>query len=228
MSGAHLTRFRCVMLRRSGASEIRIVRAEDVAAARAQLAAVGLDPVSVEPIGPSLFDSLGERMAQGGWRLPRWRPAWPSALARPSGSVLAAAALILATIPLTTAIGAWGLAGLDRWQAKKLTRREGPAIAAYARVAAVERARVDAEAVMATPSLSGLVAQLHTTLPEDAGLGAMTLTDTGELTVELETPDPDRLRTALTADALFGSLREIGQTRTDSGTIRVTLKGRVR
>ncbi|WP_347271422.1 hypothetical protein, partial [Rhizorhabdus histidinilytica] len=60
MPAAPLTRYRCVLLRRSGASEIRIVRAEDAAAARARLAAAGLDPVSVEPIGPSLLDRLGD------------------------------------------------------------------------------------------------------------------------------------------------------------------------
>ncbi|ARR54207.1 hypothetical protein HY78_12540 [Rhizorhabdus wittichii DC-6] len=73
MPAAPLIRYRCVLLRRSGASEIRIVRAEDAAAACARLAAAGLDPVSVEPIGPSLLDRLGDRIARGGWRLPRWR-----------------------------------------------------------------------------------------------------------------------------------------------------------
>ncbi len=228
MSGGPLTRFRCVMLRRSGASEIRIVRAADAADARAQLAASGLDPVSVEPIGPSLFDLLADRIARGGWRLPRWRPGWPSMLVRPSRRTLSGMALILATIPLTTAIGAWGLVGLNHFEAKKLMLRQARAIAAYAQVAAVERARVDAEAVMATPSLTELVDRLHTTLPEEAGLAAMALADSGELTVELETPDPDRLRTALAAEPLFESLWEIGQARTDGGTIRVTLKGPLR
>jgi hypothetical protein len=216
------------MLRRSGASEIRVVRAEDEAGARALLAAAGLDPVSVEPIGPSLFDSLGERITQGGWRLPRWQPTWPARLARPSGTALTAVALVLATIPATTAIGAWGIAGIDRWRAARIAKRQAPAIAAYARVAAVERARDDVEAVMAIPSLTGLADRLRATLPEDAGLAAMALAESGELTIELETPDPDRLRTALAADPLLSSLRETGQRRTDGGTIAVVLTGRVR
>jgi hypothetical protein len=228
MSGGQLTRYRCVMLRRSGASEIRVVRAEDEAGARALLAAAGLDPVSVEPIGPSLFDSLGERITQGGWRLPRWQPTWPARLARPSGTALTAVALVLATIPATTAIGAWGIAGIDRWRAARIAKRQAPAIAAYARVAAVERARDDVEAVMAIPSLTGLADRLRATLPEDAGLAAMALAESGELTIELETPDPDRLRTALAADPLLASLRETGQRRTDGGTIAVVLTGRVR
>ncbi|KRB88238.1 MULTISPECIES: hypothetical protein [unclassified Sphingomonas] len=228
MSGEQLTRYRCVMLRRSGASEIRIVRAEDAAAARARLAAAGLDPVSIEPIGPSLFDMLGERIARGGWRFPRLRPAWPARLARPSGAVLTGAALLLATVPFTTAIGAWGLVGLDRWQAARIAKRQAPAIAASVRVAAVERARDDVEAVMAVPSMSGLAGRLRALLPEEAGLVAMALAENGALTVEVETPDPDRLRTALAADPLFGALREIGQTRTEGATIDVILTGRVR
>lgn len=228
MSGGHLTRYRCVMLRRSGASEIRVVRAEDEAGARALLAAAGLYPVSVEPIGPSLFDSLGEHIARGGWRLPRWRPAWPTRIVRPSATALTGVALILSTIPVTTVIGAWGLAGIDRWRAARIAKRQAPAIAAYAQVAAVERARDDVEAVMAIPSLSGLVARLHAALAADTGLATMVLAESGELTIELETPDPDRLRTALAADPLLGSLRETGQRMTDGGTIAVVLTGRVR
>jgi len=216
------------MLRRSGASEIRVVRAADAADARVRLEAIGLNPVSVEPIGPSLLDALGDRVARGGWRLPRWRPAWPGGFAPPSRPALAAAVLILATVPVTTAIAAWGMAGLDGWRAARLAKRQAPAIAAYARVAAVERARGDVEAVMAVPPLGALVARLRTVLPDEAGLGAMDLAETGELTVEIETPDPDRLRAAFAADPLFGSLRETGQAMTDGGTIRVTLQGRVR
>lgn len=228
MTAAPLTPYRCVLLRRSGVSEIRIVRAEDAAAARARLEAVGLNPVSIEAVGPSLFDRFGERVANGGWRLPRGRPAWPARLSRPTGTILAAAVLILATIPVTTAIGAWGLAGIDRWRAARIARGQAPAIAAYARVAAVERARADVAAVMAVPSLSGVVARLRAALPEEAGLAAMGIAEDGALTVEIETPDPDRLRGALAADSLLGSLRETGQTRTDGGTIRVVLAGRVR
>lgn len=221
MSGAPLTRYRCVMLRRSGASEIRVIRAENEGSARAQLAAMGREPVSVEAIGPSLFDSLGERLASAGWRLPRWRPAWPRDIWWP---VL----LILATIPISTALGAWTIAGFTHWRAYSLSHHAAPALAAYARTAAIERARPQVEAVMAVPSLTSLVARLSAALPADAGLGGMMLDEAGALTIEVETADPDRLRTALAGDPLLGSLRETGQTRTDGGTIRVVLMGRIR
>jgi hypothetical protein len=227
MPAAPLTRYRCVLLRRSGASEIRIVRAEDAAAARARLAAAGLDPVSVEPIGPSLLDRLGDRIARGGWRLPRWRPALPSGVALPAGRVRAIALLALATIPLTTALAAWGLAGFDRWQAARLARREAPALAAYARGAATETARIRIDAVMAAPPVSALADRLRAVLPEEAGLAGMELAEGGELTVEIETPDPDRLRPALAADPLLGALREVGQAMTQGGTMRVMLRGRI-
>jgi len=216
------------MLRRSGASDIRIVRAEDEAAARAQLAAAGLDPVSVEAIGPSLIDSLGERIRSGGWRLPRRKLAWPA----PFRDIrfpdrLPALLLILATIPFTTAIGAWTLTGIERWRSAALAEREAAAIRRAMGAALAEQARGSAEAAMAIPSLGSLAARLRTHLPAEAGLSAMALDERGVFLVEIETPDPDRLRSAFAADPLLGSLREVGQARTGGGTIRVSLNGRI-
>jgi len=219
-----LPRFRCVMLRRSGASDIRVIRAESEEAARAQLAAAGLEPVSVEPIGPSLFDRLGERIREGGWRLPARRPAlppFPPGLWWPT-------LLILATIPLTTAVGAWALAGITRWQVHQLRQEAAPALAAYRSAAAIERARPRAEAAMAGPALTSLTGRLSAVLPEGAGLAGIALDDGGVLSVEIESADPDRLRTELAKDPLLGSLSETGQAMTDGGTMRVSLKGRIR
>lgn len=223
MSAAPTNRYRCVMLRRSGASEIRVVRAESEAAARAQLAAMGREPVSIEAIGPSLLDSLGERIAAGGWRLPRWRPT----LRVPPRDIWWPALLILATIPFTTAIGAWTLTGIERWRAVRLAADAAPAIGRATEAILAEEARRSAVSVMAAPSLSSLAARLRSALPEDAGLAGIALSDDGALSVEIETPDPDRLRTALAADPLLGALREIAQTQTGSGTMRVSLKGRI-
>jgi hypothetical protein len=219
-----LPRFRCVMLRRSGASDIRVIRAESEEAARAQLAAAGLDPVSVEPIGPSLFDRLRERIGEGGLRLPAWRPDLPPF----SRDLWWPALLILATIPVTTALGAWTLAGITRWQIHQLRQQEAPALAVYRSAAAIERARPRAEAAMAAPALTSLASRLSAVLPEDAGLAGIALDDTGVLSVEIESADPDRLRTELAKDPLLGSLGETGQAMTDGGTMRVSLKGRIR
>ncbi len=233
MSGGPLPRFRCVMLRRSGASEIRIVRAVDEAAARAQLEAAGLVPVQIEAIGPSLVDALREKLPAAGsptpsLSLPRWRPTRPGWLALPPRATLVSAGLILATIPASTALGAWGLTALSRWQLHRLEASEAPALARYAKVAAVERVRPRAEAAMQAPAISQLVARLAAALPADAGLAGLSLDERGGLVVEVETPDPDRLRPALAADPLLGRLEEVGQVMTDEGTMRVTLKGRLR
>lgn len=234
MSGGPLPRFRCVTLRRSGASEIRIVRATDEAAARAQLEAAGLVPVQIEAIGPSLVDALREKLPAAGaspaprLALPRWRFTRPVWLALPPRATLVSAGLILATIPASTALGAWGLTALSRWQLHRLEASEAPALARYAKVAAVEQVRPRAEAAMQAPAISQLVARLAAALPADAGLAGLSLDERGGLVVEVETPDPDRLRPALAADPLLGRLEEVGQTMTDEGTMRVTLKGRLR
>lgn len=227
MGEPSLPRFRCVLLRRSGASEIRVVRAESADAARAGLVAAGHNPVSVEPIGPSLFDSLGERIA-GGWRWPAWRPRRPTALALPPRPILLAAGLLLATIPLTTAIGAWSLTALNRWQAQRLAREAAPALAAGRRATAIEAVRPQVAAIMGAPTMTDRLARLAAVLPAEAGLVRFERDEAGELTLIVETPDPDRLRAALAADPGFAALRETGQTMTDGGTISVTLKGRNR
>ncbi len=223
-----LPRFRCVMLRRSGATEIRIVRAESIEAARAACEAAGLNPVSIDPIGPSLFDSLGETLALREWRLPRWRPTLPAGIALPSHPTLIAVALILATVPITTALGAWSLTALNRWQANRVATAQAPAIAAYARVAAVESVRPRATAIMVAPTITAMVARLRAALPEEAGLAGLSRDEGGALTIEVETPDPDRLRSALAADPLLATLRNSGQTMTDGGTIMVILQGQAR
>lgn len=211
-----MNRYRCVMLRRSGATDIRVVRAEDEDAARAMLAAQGLDPVSVEAIGPSLFDALRERE----WTLPK--------IHLPRRGALLSVALVLATIPISTAILSWTLAGVTEWRIARLQAQEAPALAAYQRASATEAARTRMEAVMTGPTLIALADRLAVTLPDDAGLVGLTMLPEGELIVEIETPDPDALRGALQADPLFGSLGETGQKRTEGGTIAVSLKGRVR
>lgn len=223
---APLPRFRCVMLRRSGTTEIRIVRAESVEAARAICEAAGLNPVSIDPIGPSLFDSLGETLKRGERRLPRWRFALPAVIALPR-NIWWPALLILATIPVSTALGSWALVGLTRWQADQLSQDSAPLLSAYARVAKIESARPRVEAVIAAPSLTSLVARLSAALPEGAGLASLTLDEQGLLTIEVETSDPDQLRVSFASDPLLGSLRNTGQSMTNGGTIRVILKGRI-
>ncbi|WP_374648313.1 hypothetical protein [Rhizorhabdus sp.] len=225
MSRDEMIRFRCVMLRRSGSSDIRVVRAPDAATARAILEARGLEPVSVEAIGPSLLDAVAQKL-RGGWRLPvpqvggASEHSWPELAWR--------TALLIAAIPVLTAGLAWSWTGVDRLRIAWIERREGTLLTAQARLATVERTRHGVDRVAGVPPLSTIAAQLAATLPEDAGIESLSLTPDGELLIEIVTPDPDSLRAALAENPLLASLGERSQSRTDAGTIRVGLEGRLR
>lgn len=205
-------RFRCRAIRRSGASEVRIVQAESEEAARARLIAAGLEPVSVEPIGPSLFAGIS------GWRLPAWRI--PN-LDVPRGPLLIALCLLL-SIPVIVAAGAWWQASRAMAQNQTLQNRygndsQGPMLSLAAREALAGD--------LSRPTVGDLVVRLAAALPADATIYAAG--DDGEhgLKLEIDASDPDQLRAALAADPLFAKLLETGQDRTESGTIRVTLEG---
>lgn len=220
-----MIRFRCVMLRRSGSSDIRVVRAPDAAAARAILEARGLQPVSVEAIGPSLLDAVAQKL-RGGWHLPL--PRAGGASERSWADTAWRTALLLSVIPVVTAGIAWSWTGVDRLRALWIERREAPLLVAQARLERVERTRHGVERVAAVPPLSAVAEQLAAALPDDAGIESLSLTPEGELLVEIVTPDPDALRSALAADPLLASLGERSQSRTEAGTIKVGFEGRLR
>lgn len=227
MASTPTIRFRCVTLRRSGANDIRIVQAADADAARARLIAAGLEPISIEALGPSLFERLFRHDGVRGtsikarlsaWRLPRIDVSRPL----PIGAMLA-----LATIPFTIAAGSWGLTFAIGWRADRLADRAAPQIAAWRAHQRVEAARARAAPIMAGPAASAVLTRLAGILPADTGLASIGRDEAGMLTIQIDTPDPDRIRPILGADPLFGALRETGQAATDDGAIRVTLKGRV-
>lgn len=205
-------RFRCRALRRSGATEVRVVLAENEEAARDRLVAAGLEPISIEPIGPSLFSGMG------GWRLPQWRL---PRIATPRGPALIAIALLL-SIPFTVAAGAW-------WQAREAMVQNQALQFRYGRdsgkavLSQAERERLASD--LSRRTIGDLVVRLAAVLPSDAMIHAAK--DDGDygLKIEIDASDPDRLRAALAADPLFAHLRETAQDRTESGTMRVTLEG---
>jgi hypothetical protein len=220
-----MTRFRCVMLRRSGTSDIRVVRAPDAATARTMLEARGLQPISVEAIGPSLLDAVVQKLRRS-WHRRSWQP---SAASHEAWRVTAwRIALMLFVLPVATAGVAWIWTGVDRLRVAWIERREAPLLAAQARLETVERTRHGVQRVAGVPPLSAVAAQLAATLPEDAGIESLSLTPEGELLVDIVTPDPDVLRSALAADPLLAALGERSQSRTDAGTIRVGFEGRLR
>ncbi len=218
-SGPRAIRFHCRAIRRSGATEIRIVTAPSAEAARKRLLAAGLEVVSIDPVGPSLLARLPSLPR------PRWRlPGWPARLPRPSRRDWLVTGALLASIPVSVALAAWSLTLVTHLRSERLARDLAPRIAAETAL----RARAAIAPLMAGPTIGALALRLATVLPDEAGLHAMARGADGVLTIEIDTPDPDRLRPALAADPLLAGLDEVGQAPTDDGAIRVTLRGRPR
>lgn len=208
-----LARFRCRALRRSGVTEVRVIQAASEEAARERLLAAGLEPLSIEAMGPSLFDGLG------GLRLPDWRPS----ITMPAGAGIVAICL-LASIPLTVALGAWSLAALANGKIARLETAaagSGRADQPYLSQAARQHFAV----ALSRPTISDIARRLAAVSPQNASLAFMSGDGKGRLTIGIDTPDPDRLRLAIVTDPLLASLSETAQTRTNDGAIRVTLQG---
>ncbi len=216
MSSDPMTRFRCTALRRSGATDIRIIHAANADAARDRLIAAGLEPVTIEAVGPSLTDGLIARLRDG---LPRLRYPVPQL----DSKLISTTVLLIGTASITLMIGAWALLLVTIWQGSQLLRDEAAPIARYRALVADEGTRALARPAMTTPGPTEILGRLAAILPPDTGLAAATRDRHGALRIEIDTSDPDQIRPVVAADPLFGSLREIGQVQTGEGTIRVTL-----
>ena len=88
---------------------------------------------------------------------------------------------------------------------------------------AKERVRRVAAPVMTAPAITEVMERLAGILPPNTGLAEAKRDAAGVLTIVLETSDPDQIRPMLARDSLFRSMRDIGQARTDQGTMRITL-----
>ena len=215
-----LVRFRCHALRRSGATEVRVIQAASEVLARERLLAAGLEPVRIEPMGPSLLDGVRD------WRIPRWRlwraiPVLGLEIPRRPATI---ALCLLASIPLLVAIGAWSLAAVAGGEARQLEaastptgRTDQPYLSSIA--------RRELAAALSRPTIGDIVRRLSAVLPQNASLVRAASDTKGILTIEIDTPDPDRLRLAISGDPLLGTLSEAGQKRTEDGAIRVSLRG---
>lgn len=133
----------------------------------------------------------------------------------------AALAFLLASIPLSLWAGARMLAAGEQAQTAAMARQLAPRTAM---TAAMARERAAMAALLARPRAIALLDALARTLPEDARIVRMSRDDTGILTLEIATPDPAELRTALRGDARFAALKSIAERRVDAGMV-VTLKG---
>jgi len=180
------------------------------------------DPVDPPPARAS---SLADRIGAA------WRgglPAVSARLARPMPPRVASraewigAALLLAAGPLATLLLANRLTARAEAATAVLRERVEPRRAAEA---ARLRARAELAAMLARPGPSATVEALARALPEDAVLRRVARGGDGALAVEVFTPDPDRLRTALRRAPELAGLRETGQAGDESG-LRVRFEER--
>jgi len=231
MGSDALIRFRCTALRRSGATDIRIIHAGNADIARDRLIAAGLEPVSIEPVGPSLSDRLSARLHTNIRQFRTRRPSGPAfpdfdalRLAGGSRSFLAVACT-LATVSITLMIGSWILVLTTARQADALIRTNAVEIRHFSDQRSNEAARIAVRPAMTSPGPTEILGRLATILPPDTNLVSASRDRFGALRLELDTPDPDQIRPILIGDPLFGGMKEIDQNRTTEGTMRVTLTG---
>ncbi|MAX01124.1 MAG: hypothetical protein CMN72_16105 [Sphingomonas sp.] len=142
--------------------------------------------------------------------LPRGRRQW---------AIGSAIVLMIAGIPLTTAV----FANVERHAADRnyseLTKRARPLLRSFA---ADGKARAMLARAMHRPGPAATIDRLAAVLPEEAMLVSVARGADGALTLVLATNDPDRLRGALRRDPGFAKLRDRGQRQGD-GVMLVTL-----
>jgi hypothetical protein len=170
-----------------------------------------------EPQGRSLIGQLRAQAAARAARLRARLAEAPAAPASPREWRLAAVlAALIAAGPLVTLGGAWlGLADL-RVSNAKLAAAAAPRAAA-AETAARERATL--AAALRRPGVGATADAFARALPADATLIRLERNAAGYAVVEIATPDPDRLRTALRAEPALAALRDAGQRQGDGQMI---------
>jgi len=221
------TRFRCEAARPSGATDVRLIDAASAAAARDRLIAAGLEPLTIEAVGPSLLTRLSELLKSR----PRRRlekhvlgePIRAAAVRVPPRFLASVLVLSLAGTSCALMVGSWSLALVTGWKAERIMRREAASLVHYHERLAKERLRRVAAPVMTAPAITEVMERLAGILPPDTGLADAKRDAAGALTIVLETPDPDQIRPVFAHDPLFRSMRSIGQARTEQGTMRITL-----
>lgn len=134
----------------------------------------------------------------------------------PDGRLAALIAGLIAAGPLLTIGGATLLAGRQRAASARLEAEAAPRIE-VARAAAEARGQMDA--VLRRRTLAATIEVLARALPADASLVRAGRNAQGALELEIATPDPDRLRSALRRAPAFARLRNTGQRQADTKMI---------
>ncbi len=171
------------------------------------------------PHSPSLFD----RAVAAARRPERAHTAASTPRRRAStaidGPTLMTVIAILAA-PLATWGGAAWLAASARADGRVAETRAAPVVAVRdARTAALDTL----SRAWSQPSLGTTIESVARVLPPEASLARAERDTGGRLTLDVLTPDPDRLIAALRRDATLGSLRPTAQTAVD-GRMQVTLE----
>lgn len=167
-----------------------------------------------EPAPPA--PSLAQRLAAIGRGRRAGAGKQANAAKWPEASIAALVAALIAAGPLLTIGGATLLTGRQHDAIARLGAEAAPRIEA-ARAAAEARGQMDA--VLRRRTLAATIETLARALPADATLVRAGRTAQGVLELEIATPDPDRLRSALRRVPAFARLRNTGQRQADTKMI---------
>ena len=160
---------------------------------------------------PSLMSQVARRLRR------------PVRLRLPASSDRAGPLLVLAAIPLVSAIAVEGQAQLGRWRNARLERELAPQLARHAAVARAGAVQEAALPLLTRPTIGAVAEHLATVLPAAAQVRLMAVDAKGRLRLEIDCPDPDALREALAGDPLFATLRMTGQGVAAAEGVRVIL-----
>lgn len=141
-------------------------------------------------------------------------PGWPDR------ELAVAVAIFIALGPLLTIAGAQLLAGRDRVAAQRLHDDLEPRLAAER---AAREARSEIASIVGRPAIGTTLEALARGLPADAMVVRAERTAKGALEIEISTPDPDKLRSAIRRDPALARLRDLNQRQSDTAMI-VTLR----
>ena len=139
---------------------------------------------------------------------------------RADWQVAAGIALLLAAAPIATWAGAILLRPGVEAQVEVLRAQADPRIRADRDAA---RGRQVLRALLREPALGTAIDRLAAALPDGSQLVRAERKPDGALAVDIFTPDPDRLRSALRREPILAGLRDRGQRRSEAGMV-VTLE----
>lgn len=163
-----------------------------------------------DPEPAPLPPSLAQRLAAIGRGRLAGTAKWPD------GRLAALVAVLMAAGPMLTIGGAALLTGQQRAASARLEAEAAPRIDA---ARAVAEARGQMDAVLRRRTLAATIEALARALPADAALVRAGRNAQGALELEIATPDPDKLRSALRRAPAFARLRNTGQRQADTKMI---------